>query len=210
MSVFDELKGLEDRVRQRMSELQPLIEEYQALEQVAQRLGLAAPDASGSEPSMPASAPERKPVAASGARKSKPAAARSQAERSAGLSAQAATAKQTPRKSKPAAKQEPTTDAAVATKRKRAPAPKRTRPARAAGDIGKTPSATAGSTRRRQTTRRGQRDEDVLALVKQRPGLTVRDAAGELGIDPTGLYRVVHRLEQQGAIKKRGRQLQPN
>ena len=40
MSLIDELKGLEDRVAERMKELRPLVDEYRELEQVAQKLGV--------------------------------------------------------------------------------------------------------------------------------------------------------------------------
>ena len=46
MSVIDDLKGLEDRVAQRMTELRPLVDEYRELEQVAERLGVTPPVAS--------------------------------------------------------------------------------------------------------------------------------------------------------------------
>jgi hypothetical protein len=77
-------------------------------------------------------------------------------------------------------------------------------PARAARSRqGSAPKRRAGSSR---TSRRQQ---DVLRLVKQRPGITVREIAKELGVDATGLYRPVHKLEQDGAITKRGVALQP-
>lgn len=40
MSVLDELTGLEDKVRARMTELRPLLDEYVELEKAAQRLGI--------------------------------------------------------------------------------------------------------------------------------------------------------------------------
>jgi len=46
-----------------------------------------------------------------------------------------------------------------------------------------------------------------LALVRERPGVTVAEAGKELGVDPTGLYRIVHRLEQRGDVRKNGREL---
>jgi DNA-binding MarR family transcriptional regulator len=46
-------------------------------------------------------------------------------------------------------------------------------------------------------------------MVKERPGITVREVGSELGVDPTSLYRIVHRLEQDGALQKRGRELLP-
>ncbi len=40
MSVLNELCELESRVRSRLSELGPLVDEYRELEKVAQRLGI--------------------------------------------------------------------------------------------------------------------------------------------------------------------------
>ena len=131
MSVVDELKGLEDRVAQRMTELRPLVDEYRELEQVAQRLGVTAP--------APADTP----------------------------------------------------------------APRRRTRRRARSS---SPPATASAGTRARSN--GRRDE-LLAAVKARPGITVREVGAELGVDPTSLYRIVHRLEQDGALQKRGRELRP-
>jgi phage terminase small subunit len=128
VSVIDELKGLEDRVSRRMTELRPLVDEYRELEQVAQRLGVTPP-----------------------------------AE----------------------------TD--------KAPTPRRTR-RRARRN-----AATNAGGRARTNGRRDQ----LLEMVKARPGITVREIGGELGVDPTSLYRIVHRLEADGALQKRGRELLP-
>jgi DNA-binding MarR family transcriptional regulator len=46
-------------------------------------------------------------------------------------------------------------------------------------------------------------------MVRERPGITVREIAADLGVDPTSLYRIVHRLERDGVLEKRGRQLRP-
>jgi hypothetical protein len=51
-------------------------------------------------------------------------------------------------------------------------------------------------------------EAQLLALVRARPGLTVREAGEEFGVDPTSLYRVVHRLEQTGALRKNGGKLE--
>jgi hypothetical protein len=64
-------------------------------------------------------------------------------------------------------------------------------------------------TERAGSRRTSRRQHDVLRLVKQRPGITVSEVAKELGVDATGLYRPVHKLEQDGAIIKRGVTLQP-
>lgn len=131
MSVIDELKGLEDRVAQRMTELRPMVDEYRELEQVAQRLGVTPPAATDTAP------------------------------------------------------------AARRTRRRRA----RTK-------------ATADNAGGRGRTN-GRRDQ-LLEMVKARPGITVREIGSELGVDPTSLYRIVHRLEADGALQKRGRELLPN
>jgi DNA-binding MarR family transcriptional regulator len=48
-----------------------------------------------------------------------------------------------------------------------------------------------------------------MALVRERPGVTVREVGAELGVDPTSLYRIVHRLEERGELRKNGRSLEP-
>lgn len=153
MSLIDELKGLEDRVAERMKELRPLVDEYRELEQVAQKLGVSPGTAA---------TPTPRPRAAARKRSS----ARS-------------------------------TNSSRAT---RGPGASRARTAAPPAD-----AATAGVARRRSNGRRAQ----LLEMVKARPGITVREVGSELGVDPTSLYRIVHRLEQDGALEKRGRELMP-
>ena len=154
MSLIDELKGLEDRVAERMKELRPLVDEYRELEQVAQKLGVSPATAGTPTPSRRGAARKR-----SGARSTNS----SRATRGPGAS------------------------------RARTAAPP-------AAD-----AATAGATRGRSNGRRDQ----LLDMVKARPGITVREVGSELGVDPTSLYRIVHRLERDGALEKRGRELIP-
>jgi hypothetical protein len=73
----------------------------------------------------------------------------------------------------------------------------------------RSPRGSAGNGRA-GLSRSSRRQHDVLRLVKQRPGITVSEIAKELGVDATGLYRPVHKLEQDGAIIKRGVALQPS
>jgi MarR family len=117
LSVLDQLHGLEQQVAKRLSELEPLVAEYEELKKVAERLGV-----------------------------------------------------------KPARRQT----------RKRSPR----RP------------ANGGS-------RGAERRAAVMAVVKRRPGITVAELGSELGVDPTGLYRVIARLEEQGQLRKNGRALEP-
>jgi hypothetical protein len=71
--------------------------------------------------------------------------------------------------------------------------------------------AKAGSARARASgrTRDGGRRDQLLAVVKEQPGITVREVGTRLGVDPTSLYRIVHRLEKDGALRKNGRELRP-
>jgi MarR family protein len=154
VSLIDELKGLEDRVAERMKELRPLVDEYRELEQVAQKLGVSPATAGTPTPSRRGAARKR-----SGARSTNS----SRATRGAAAGRAPSTA---PR----------TADA-----------------------------ATSGAARARSNGRRDQ----LLDMVKARPGITVREVGSELGVDPTSLYRIVHRLEQDGALEKRGRELIP-
>jgi hypothetical protein len=95
-----------------------------------------------------------------------------------------------------------------------------TRGGSAAGATAKTAAAATQARRARSprsstdegragASRTSRRQRDVLRMVNQRPGITVSQIAKELGVDATGLYRPVHKLEQQGAITKRGATLQP-
>jgi hypothetical protein len=155
VSVIDEIKGLEDRVAQRLKELRPLVDEYRELEQVAQRLGVS-----------PAAADTPSPRRGTGRR-----------SRSTGKA--------------------PTSSGV-------------TRPAGGSrrASSGAPPSAGARSAGAASTRTNGRRDQ-LLEMVRARPGITVREVGSELGVDPTSLYRIVHRLEQDGALEKRGRGLLP-
>jgi hypothetical protein len=63
------------------------------------------------------------------------------------------------------------------------------------------------SMRSQVTTRRGhsRRSEEALKLVSERPGITVAEAAEEMGIGTTYLYRLLPRLEREGRVRKEGR-----
>lgn len=173
MSVLDELSAMEDKVRTRLNELRPLLDEYAELERVAQRLGIFTEEAG---------------AASSGEAPAAPKAQRSRTSRSSRSRATKAASARTKAKKAPAA-------SAAGSDR---PASKRTRSA-----AGKRKSHKPG------TSRGTDRAARVAALVKQRPGLTVRDVGTELGVDPTSLYRIVRRLETEGQLKKQGQELQP-
>jgi hypothetical protein len=67
-------------------------------------------------------------------------------------------------------------------------------------------SAAGGSSR---PPARVDRDADVLRVVQERPGVTVREVAEALGVDASGLYRPVRRLQERGQISKDGPRLRP-
>ena len=152
MSLIDELKGLEDRVAERMKELRPLVDEYRELEQVAQKLGV-------SPTSAAAPTPRPRPRAA--------------------------------------ARKRPSAGSTNSSRATRGPGASRARTA--------APPVADAAARGRSNGRRDQ----LLDMVKARPGITVREVGSELGVDPTSLYRIVHRLERDGALEKRGRELIP-
>jgi hypothetical protein len=169
-SVLDQFRTAEQRVAERLRELEPLVEEYRELEQVAQRLGLdrsrraPAPDKQRPAPPARTQGRRRRPKTKTGSARS----TREAGGRSGTAKASAA----------------PTSARAV-------------RRSRSVGDKGR-PGVDGRS-----------RQQDVLHLVNQHPGITVREIARALGVDATGLYRPVHKLEQQGVISKRGAALQP-
>lgn len=188
MSMMNDLQALERRVRQRLTELRPLVDEFRELEHIAQRLGIST-NAPRKAAAASASKGQTGSTSARGRTRGKAAARRSTARKRA-AAPKAAT------EASPAAvesRQSPAQPKARSTRTRKTST---TRPARRA-------SARNGGVR--PSTRRDQ----LLALVKQRPGITVAQAGQEMGVDATSLYRIVRRLEDDGAIKKQGRELQP-
>jgi len=58
-------------------------------------------------------------------------------------------------------------------------------------------------------TRSGKYDSPLLKLVTTQPGITVAQAADQIGIPATGLYPTIRRLQAQGKLVKVGRTLHP-
>jgi hypothetical protein len=63
------------------------------------------------------------------------------------------------------------------------------------------------TTTRKRWAKPNSRREQILAIVTASPGITVTKIAQRLGVDPTGLYRPVYALKDDGLITKQGRQL---
>ena len=60
------------------------------------------------------------------------------------------------------------------------------------------------------TARAGGRRDQLLALVVAQPGITLAQAAKQFGLkDPTGLYAVARRLQNDGLVRKSGAELHP-
>jgi MarR family len=142
VSVIDRF---EEQLLARLRELRPLAIEYQQLERVARRLGLALDD--GHTPP----APKRK-----SSRKATP------TQRIAATAAQSASI------------------------------------------------VVIDGQRRPASNRRSRRQQDVLRLIRDRPGITVKDIATKLDVDATNLYRHVRTLQQDGLVTKHGTQLHPS
>jgi len=73
-------------------------------------------------------------------------------------------------------------------------------------------TSTRGGRRRASRPRRsgaGNRREDILRLVGEKPGVTINQLGKDLGVDPTGLYRPVRALVAEGKLDKQGPALHP-
>jgi CRP-like cAMP-binding protein len=67
-----------------------------------------------------------------------------------------------------------------------------------------------GEARRRGRPRgSGTRAKQALELVQSRPGITIPEMAGEMGIKQNYLYRVLPGLEKDGLVRKEGRGWHP-
>ncbi len=64
-------------------------------------------------------------------------------------------------------------------------------------------AAQPGGTRAKGAERRQQ----VIALIRERPGITVPDVSRELGLEPPPVYRVIRKLLAAGVVVKDGKRL---
>jgi hypothetical protein len=62
--------------------------------------------------------------------------------------------------------------------------------------------------KRAGSTRSAGRRDDVVRAIKDQPGVTVREIGQQLGVDPTGLYRVVNKLQSDGIVKRKAGKLE--
>jgi outer membrane biosynthesis protein TonB len=189
--VLDDLRLMEERIAARIAELEPLVQEYNELQQIAERLGIdreraaaAAAKKAAAKPKAKAAAPEPKPVPAPPpVAKAEPVTPTPVAE------------------PKPAAKAKPKAAAKPKAKPK---APAKRKPA------AKRRAAKGAAVRRQPggTQKAGaERRERMLDLIRERPGITVPDLSEALEVDAPSLYRVVRKLQSDGTIAKDGKSL---
>jgi MarR family protein len=200
MSLLDQVRKLEQQVVDRLKELEPLTREYEQLRAVAQRLGLKySPGSGGSDGGVtPATTAGGRGEAGAG----KPAAtsAKPRTDRSAAR-ARRTKAGATARGMRSTRRQRPASRATAARAGETAaPSPARKR----ADSRGQRSGG-----RRAAPARPGQRDDEVLRHVAEGPGITVREIGERLGVEATGLYRVVKRLTDSGRVLKDGPRLYP-
>ena len=196
MSLLDQVHKLEQQVVDRLKELEPLAREYEQLRQVAERLGVKYSPGSAEDDgeAKPAKSSDRaRPRAGAGKR-----AARTPAKKQSGRAAARGSA----------AKPAPTSRGTRTTGQR--PASR----GAATGAKGKAAPSRAGNRTRQQSrgrraapARPGQRDDELLRLVADNPGITVRELGARLGVDATGLYRVANRLMKAGRVRKDGPRL---
>jgi hypothetical protein len=198
MSLLDQARKLEQQVMDRLKELEPLTREYAQLRKFAQRLGLKYSPKSGDAEGEAQRTTARGGTRARADGRSGRPAARLQATRSPARTRAA----QTPAKPRGA---RPTSGRRAASRARPTSAS-----ATAAADKRKRPDGGGQrSGRRAAAARPGQRHDDVLRVVGASPGITVREIGERLGVDATGLYRVVKRLTDEGRLRKDGPRLHP-
>ena len=71
---------------------------------------------------------------------------------------------------------------------------------------GRPRGSTSGNGRRRRRRQGGTRAQQALDVVRQQPGVSVRELSEKLGVKhPNYMYRVMNELQSDGAVKKEGR-----
>ena len=190
MSLLDQARELEGQVIERLTELEPLIAEYNQLRQLAERLGVSyTPPGEGTGATAPAPRGTAK-KSARGRSAAKPRAAKR-------TSSKRAAKRTSPTRPRPA---RPRPDPRGRRRRPQRRRRRRVRPRRK-------PTARRRRARKAAGTRPGQRSEDVLRVVGEQPGISVREISERLGVDATGLYRVTNKLTADGRLRKDGTKL---
>lgn len=87
--------------------------------------------------------------------------------------------------------------------------PGRRGPGRPKGSTRKAAAARSTAPRKRRKRRGGTRADQAVKLIESQPGISASDVAKSMKIKPNYLYRVLGDLENEGRIKKDGRQYYP-
>jgi CRP-like cAMP-binding protein len=92
-------------------------------------------------------------------------------------------------------------------------------PGRPSSANGASASTSASTTPRRRTARRAGRPRgrrggntranQALALVREKPGITIPEIASSLKIEPNYLYRVMPKLVEDGQVSRQGQGWHP-
>jgi hypothetical protein len=180
------LEQIEKQLIGRLKELEPLRREYERLRKAAEHIGIKYSPGASEQPAAPQPSSTRA----------------SSSERAGGTSGA--------RAPKTATTSARTRSRPSERGRKARPQARASRPTSVArGSRGAGGASRRSGRRRAPSARPGQRQEEVLRLVAERPGITVREIAAQLGVDATGLYRVVNGLTADGRIRKDGTGLHP-
>lgn len=82
-------------------------------------------------------------------------------------------------------------------------------PGRPPGSGRRTTARRSGGRTRRRGRRSGTRAAQALELVRGKPGITIPEIAGSMGIEPNYLYRVLPKLAGDGLVKRQGQGWHP-
>ena len=94
-------------------------------------------------------------------------------------------------------------------KARRVPATKPRTRVRRSGGVDTAPAGGGTTDRHSGGTRAkgAERRQQVIELIRARPGITVPDVSQELGLEPPPVYRVIRKLQASGIVIKEGRSL---
>jgi len=190
MSLLDQVRQYEQQVVERLKELEPLIGEYTQLRKLAQRLGVSYTPPEENEAAT--GAPARRTSAGKKRTPTRRSAAKTRSARTAAAKSAAKRPSRTRAAGSTGARSAGTATTAAKTAATGTPAKASTRRSRG---------------RKAASARPGQRTEDVLRIVGEHPGITVREIGERLGVDATGLYRVANKLTADGRARKDGTRL---
>ena len=82
-------------------------------------------------------------------------------------------------------------------------------PGRPAKSVSSNGNGAAPRTARPRGRRNGTRGDQALALVRERPGITIPEIASSLGTEPNYLYLVMPNLVKDGKVRRNGQGWHP-